>query len=96
MKKILQQRKKSSEELNFEQEETLKYTTNFSMFTPTKAEKLKEKLSAMELSEYLVNQIIDVAPERVEELLALAPKKETIDEAKAKEIIDLVKKHMSD
>ncbi len=92
MKAILSKRKKESE-LNVDQEEALKYVKKFSLLTPKNKKELLKELKSLGFSDAFIYQILDTVPKKLEDLVALIPKKEKYEEEKLKKTVDLVNKH---
>lgn len=91
VKKMLEEMKR---EMNQFQIRTLEYTTHFSKINPQSLSNLEEKLlkeCQLEVADAV--QIINCAPETVEELRVFLPRSRVPDNAKLKEIINILNQH---
>ena len=92
-KEILKERATAGE-LTYEQNITSDYSKKFAKATKAKSEKLLKALNAIEgMTEKLAVKIVDILPADEEKLKMLLPKEPGLDEAKLKEILELVKKN---
>ncbi len=77
--------------LAYEQEITYDYARKHSKLSKTKADKLLEELSSIELADELKIKIVDLAPVSVEKLRLLLPKSSKLSEDDLKGIVEKVK-----
>ena len=90
---LLKNRKKTEEELNFEQQMTLKYARKFSKVTSAKSDKLFEELSNVQgLTDEFKIKLIDVLPQDIETLKLMISKTRELPDEKLNEILTMLKK----
>jgi len=96
VKKILAQRGKDGE-LSFQQSITLEHATSFSKIAPAVSMKLIEKLmKSYNISRAQAVQIINIAPQTVEEMKSVLDTRSTnLTDEQIIEIVDLVAKSVS-
>lgn len=93
VKEILKEKSKEGE-LSYEQNLTYEYVKKFARLSSAKSEKLMAELKKIEgMDEKTAIKIVDILPEDEERLKVLIPKDSSLDEAKLKEILELVAKH---
>ena len=97
VKEIVKERKSNKEkELNYEQEQTLNHIDKFAKLTEKQTTDLIEKLKAIEFikeNDFLLYQIVNVVPVKVEQLQLMLPKNITPTEEELKQVIELTSKH---
>ncbi|MFH1587389.1 MAG: RNA polymerase Rpb4 family protein [Candidatus Diapherotrites archaeon] len=92
VKEILKE-KSNEGELSYEQNLTYEYVKKFARVSPAKAEKLLGDLNKIEgMDKKTALKIVDTIPQDMERLRVLIPKDSSLDEAKQKEILELVAK----
>jgi len=80
-------------EPTYEQNLTKDYVKKFSKLTPAKAKKLFEELKKLDyIDERTAVKITDIVPEDTDVLKLVLPKDSSIDEAKEKELMELIQK----
>ncbi len=90
---ILSKRAKEGE-LGYEQKQDYDYGQKFCQLKPEKALELAEKLISLGLTPYQAVVIVDLMPERKEELdLLFAKEKTKLDENLSKQILDLLEEY---
>lgn len=92
VKELLKEREADGE-LTYEQTLANDYVKKFSKLTKAKGPKLIEALSPLVEDQELAVKIADIMPVEIERLKLLFPKGTNIDEAKLKEIHELVLKY---
>ncbi len=94
VKEILKEKSKEGE-LSYEQNLTYEYVKKFARATPAKAEKMLGELKKIEgMDENTAIKIVDTLPKDMDRLRVLIPKDSSLDEAKQKEILELVIKQI--
>lgn len=95
---LLKERKKEKgekEELNYEQDLTLKYSKKFGKLSLQKAQKLFAELSEIQgLSEDFRVKLVDILPKEIETLRVLVPKNQTVPEETLTQILEIIKKYL--
>ena len=95
VREILTERNKESE-LSYEQQQAFDYSKKFAKLTLAKGEKLVASLNEIDgLTQDLIVKIVDVLPTDTETMqLVLYKSNVTIDDAKIKEILEIISKYV--